>query len=132
MSQPNKVDFSIYFWLLCWSGFLCCVVLLVKIGSILLKSLHSIKAIDSKYLDIFMKSISTPLSEIQHDIIEYGLGNMSKKIILKKYGHLRPGTYDILSHRYDESPDMYFDWEHVCDSNQDDNSKVPFHSTVRR
>ena len=54
------------------------------IGSILLKSLHSIKAIDSKYLDIFMKSISTPLSEIQHDIIEYGLGNMSKKNYFKK------------------------------------------------
>ena len=29
---------------------------------------------------------------------------------LKRYGHLRPGTYDILSPRYDEAPDTYFDW----------------------
>jgi phosphohistidine swiveling domain-containing protein len=29
---------------------------------------------------------------------------------LKRYGHLRPGTYDILSPRYDEQPDTYFDW----------------------
>ena len=29
---------------------------------------------------------------------------------LLKYGHLRPGTYDILS-RYDKSPELYFDWE---------------------
>ena len=29
---------------------------------------------------------------------------------LARYGHLRPGTYDILSPRYDEAPDLYFDW----------------------
>jgi phosphohistidine swiveling domain-containing protein len=29
---------------------------------------------------------------------------------LKRYGHLRPGTYDILSPRYDEAPDLYFDF----------------------
>ena len=36
---------------------------------------------------------------------------LDKKNFLKKYGHLRPGTYDILSPRYDEAPDLYFDWE---------------------
>ncbi|MGA8214556.1 MAG: PEP-utilizing enzyme, partial [Candidatus Sulfotelmatobacter sp.] len=29
---------------------------------------------------------------------------------LARYGHLRPGTYDILSPRYDEAPELYFDW----------------------
>lgn len=29
---------------------------------------------------------------------------------LARYGHLRPGTYDIRSLRYDEDPDHYFDW----------------------
>ncbi len=29
---------------------------------------------------------------------------------LKRYGHLRPGTYDILSPRYDEAPELYFDF----------------------
>ena len=35
---------------------------------------------------------------------------LKKEIFLKKYGHLRPGTYDILSYRYDEKPDLYFVW----------------------
>ncbi|SEF37298.1 Pyruvate phosphate dikinase, PEP/pyruvate binding domain [Amycolatopsis pretoriensis] len=29
---------------------------------------------------------------------------------LARYGHLRPGTYDIRSLRYDEDPAHYFDW----------------------
>mgnify|MGYP003972146655 CR=1 FL=1 len=71
------------------------------IGSILLKSLHNEGVIDSKSLDNFMNSISTPLSEIQHDIMKYELGKIPKKVILQKYGHLRPGTYDINAARYD-------------------------------
>jgi phosphoenolpyruvate synthase/pyruvate phosphate dikinase len=33
---------------------------------------------------------------------------LSKKEFLKIYGHLRPGTYDILSPRYDEFYEIYF------------------------
>ena len=36
--------------------------------------------------------------------------NCPKADFLARYGHLRPGTYDILSPRYDEAPDLYFDW----------------------
>ncbi|MBM3524755.1 MAG: phosphoenolpyruvate synthase, partial [Alphaproteobacteria bacterium] len=35
---------------------------------------------------------------------------MSRDAFLARYGHLRPGTYDILSPRYDETPERYFDW----------------------
>ena len=35
---------------------------------------------------------------------------LDKATFLSRYGHLRPGTYDILSPRYDEAPEMYFDW----------------------
>lgn len=35
---------------------------------------------------------------------------LGKGAFLEKYGHLRPGTYDILSARYDEAPELYFDW----------------------
>ncbi|MDB4635330.1 phosphoenolpyruvate synthase, partial [bacterium] len=35
---------------------------------------------------------------------------MDKSTFLSKYGHLRPGTYDILSPRYDAAPELYFDW----------------------
>ena len=37
--------------------------------------------------------------------------NLEKEKFLEFYGHLRPGTYDILSPRYDEKPEIYFDWE---------------------
>ena len=53
----------------------------------------------------FMASIDTIGSRIGRD-----LARLSKEEFLKRYGHLRPGTYDIMSPRYDEQPDLYFDW----------------------
>ncbi|MEW2354021.1 PEP/pyruvate-binding domain-containing protein [Spirillospora sp. NPDC029432] len=48
------------------------------------------------------------------DMVASGLrrdfGALDRDAFLKQYGHLRPGTYDILSPRYDEDPDRYFDW----------------------
>jgi glutamine kinase len=53
----------------------------------------------------FMASVDTVGSRIGHDF-----AHLSKAEFLGRYGHLRPGTYDILSPRYDEAPDLYFDW----------------------
>jgi adenylylsulfate kinase-like enzyme/phosphohistidine swiveling domain-containing protein len=53
----------------------------------------------------FMASVDTVGSRIGHDF-----GHLTKTEFLARYGHLRPGTYDILSPRYDEAPDLYFDW----------------------
>jgi glutamine kinase len=53
----------------------------------------------------FMASIDTVASRIGRD-----LAQLPKADFLAYYGHLRPGTYDILSPRYDEAPDIYFDW----------------------
>jgi phosphohistidine swiveling domain-containing protein len=55
--------------------------------------------------DMFMNGVDTVSSQMNSDF-----ENMSKKAFLEKYGHLRPGTYDITSKRYDEAPDIYFDW----------------------
>ncbi len=54
----------------------------------------------------FMGSLDTVSSSIGRD-----LATLSKSAFLDKYGHLRPGTYDLLSPRYDEAPDRYFDWD---------------------
>ena len=51
----------------------------------------------------FLKSINTVSKQLSKDI-----KILPKKKFLKVYGHLRPGTYDILSPRYDEYYDMYF------------------------
>ena len=71
------------------------------IASIILKSLNHQNHLDTKFIDNFMNSISSPVTEIQEDLEQFMKKNISKKQFLKKYGHLRPGTYDITAQRYD-------------------------------
>ncbi|MFT5852079.1 MAG: phosphohistidine swiveling domain-containing protein [Colwellia sp.] len=54
--------------------------------------------------DKFMRSLETISSNMAKDRAE-----LSFNTFLAKYGHLRPGTYDILSPRYDQAPEKYFD-----------------------
>lgn len=72
------------------------------IGSIILKSLVNEGHVKPVFFDSFMNSISSPLSEIQEDLELLRKKDLSKKEFLKKYGHLRPGTYDITATRYDK------------------------------
>ncbi|MGE0631053.1 MAG: PEP-utilizing enzyme [Pseudobdellovibrionaceae bacterium] len=53
--------------------------------------------------DIFMESLDTISREMNRD-----KNALSKNKFLEKYGHLRPGTYDVLSKRYDEAFHVYF------------------------
>ena len=71
------------------------------IGSIMLKSLQKQGYLKNSFVENFMNSISSPLSEIQDDMNAVINKKLSKKQFLKKYGHLRPGTYDITASRYD-------------------------------
>ena len=73
------------------------------IGNILLKSLKNNNTINEKFVNEIMESISSPLSEIQRDLDLYSKMKLSKENFLEKYGHLRPGTYDITAKRYDEN-----------------------------
>jgi len=77
------------------------------ISSVLLKSLENQKQIPNNFLENFMKSISTPLSEIQNDTYLLSKNKISKNQFLNKYGHLRPGTYDITASRYDKEKDFF-------------------------
>jgi phosphohistidine swiveling domain-containing protein len=71
----------------------------------MLQSLVSAGVINAEEHARFMASVDTVGSRIGHDFV-----GLSKQEFLARYGHLRPGTYDILSPRYDEAPDLYFDW----------------------
>ena len=53
--------------------------------------------------EAFMGEADTVSSIMNRDREE-----LSRAAFLKKYGHLRPGTYDITSLRYDEAPELYF------------------------
>lgn len=72
----------------------------------MLRSLVSIGVFSQSDYDAFLLGISTVSGRLAHD-----RSSMGKDDFLLKYGHLRPGTYDILSPRYDKSPELYFDWE---------------------
>ena len=50
----------------------------------------------------FYLSVHTVARELQLDTERLALGHISAEAFLKRYGHLRPGTYDITSLRYDE------------------------------
>ena len=66
----------------------------------------------------FMNDVDTISSNMNRDLFA-----MTKKEFLKEYGHLRPGTYDINSMRYDEAPDLYFDWNGLSyKSDEDDDT----------
>ncbi len=56
----------------------------------------------------FLNSLQTVAKQMKHDSLAFRSGSMSRDAFLEKYGHIRPGTYDITSPRYDEAFDEYF------------------------
>jgi len=86
----------------------------------LLQSLVRVGILTSHDYDTFMTSLNTVSSDMQKEI------KKGKGKFLKKFGHLRPGTYNILSKRYDETPDMYFDWNFPIVSEQNKKNLKPF------
>ena len=72
----------------------------------MLKSLEAGGVISAVDYQRFMNSLETVGSRLSRDF-----ARMDRASFLAEYGHLRPGTYDILSPRYDEAPDRYFDWD---------------------
>jgi phosphohistidine swiveling domain-containing protein len=79
------------------------------ISAQLLESLVNCDIWSPTDLMAFYATIDTVSSELHRDFIK-----MDRQTFLSKYGHLRPGTYDIRLQRYDECPDEYFDWEAVA------------------
>tara|TARA_B110000008_G_scaffold238636_1_gene244959 strand:- start:1479 stop:4460 length:2982 start_codon:yes stop_codon:yes gene_type:complete len=79
------------------------------IGSILLKSLLNIGCISVTEYDEFFKSIHTVAKEFTNDIYMLSSKKLSKKAFLDRYGHLRPGTYDITSKSYKDGFYDYID-----------------------
>lgn len=69
----------------------------------ILKSFVDENILSEVEYDSFLNSLNTVSKELSTDI-----NTLCKESFLKNYGHLRPGTYDILSSRYDESYDEYF------------------------
>jgi len=88
---------TIPFSILARHGFIA-QTLLLSLGRCGILSEHDIHCIQS--------SIKTVAGEFVDDMQYFGLGSISKETFMEKYGHLRPGTYDILSHRYDQMENL--------------------------
>lgn len=71
----------------------------------MLKSLVAVGVFSQADYDAFMGGVSTVSGQLSRD-----RATLDRTTFLVRYGHLRPGTYDVLSPRYDEAPERYFDW----------------------
>lgn len=76
----------------------------------MLKSMVAVGVFSQSDYDAFMAGVSTVSGQLARD-----RATLDKATFLARYGHLRPGTYDILSPRYDEAPERYFDWKQKLD-----------------
>ena len=70
-----------------------------------LRALATLGVLSEDDVTRFMAGLDSVSTAMRRD-----LRSLSRDAFLAKYGHLRPGTYDILSARYDEAPDRYFEW----------------------
>jgi len=71
----------------------------------LLRSMVETGVLQAEESAAFLASIDTIGARIGRDFTR-----LPKAQFLARYGHLRPGTYDIQCPRYDDAPDLYFDW----------------------
>ena len=77
------------------------------IAESLLRSAVARKALQAERLQDFKYSIQTISGEMVHDFANTCCGLMEQSTFLQRYGHLRPGSYDILSPRYADRHDLF-------------------------
>ena len=80
---------------------------LAFIGKIILKSIAKKNIISNEDYDNFLGSIKTVATDLSIDFRNLIDGKLSNNEFFSKYGHLRPGTYDITSLRYDSRKDLF-------------------------
>lgn len=73
----------------------------------LLRSAVAKEAISPERLERFLASIHTVSQTLSDDAASVRKGELTFDAFSDRYGHLRPGTYDILSPCYADSPNYY-------------------------
>ena len=72
------------------------------IANSFLQSFRNCGIFSADDIERFHQTIPTIASELIHDLEQYQRGERTREQFMEHYGHLRPGTYDILSARYDK------------------------------
>jgi phosphohistidine swiveling domain-containing protein len=76
------------------------------IARTILLSLERRGILSSQEINAIQSAVRTVASELVDDMHRLQSGRLDRVKFMKRYGHLRPGTYDILSSRYDQMPDF--------------------------
>ncbi|WP_421901386.1 PEP-utilizing enzyme [Maridesulfovibrio sp.] len=71
------------------------------------RSLVAESAISAERISDFKKSVETVSGQMSSDYRQVCLGQKNEQFFLERYGHLRPGTYDILSPRYADRENLF-------------------------
>ena len=87
-----------------FAGIARCAFISTKI----LRDIVSKKLMSKEDLESFYNDMNTITHKFNLDLNKYKNKKISKKLFLKKYGHLRPHTYSILSKNYSEGFNEYF------------------------
>jgi choline kinase len=77
------------------------------VASTFLKSFVKEGIMELRRVEEFMLSIKTVAKSFEEDKFLFETGDLDRQYVLKKYGHLRPGTYDVTTPAYWEDPEIY-------------------------
>lgn len=80
-----------------------------------LNSFVSMGIMSQEEYGAYMNSLDTVNRIMNRDLQKLYQGAVTRTEFLEQYGHIRPGTYDILSKRYDEGFDEYFGGDRLLD-----------------
>lgn len=90
-----------------------------------LRSMVTVGLLTEEERSVYMNGVSTIGKNMSRD-----LAALSPAAFLKRYGHLRPGTYDICSPRYDQGQELYFNFTQAQDSDAEE--ATPFRLSLEQ
>ena len=76
------------------------------IARTILLSLERKGVFTAQEIQKIQSSVRTIVSDLVDDARKMQAGTLARDEFMSRYGHLRPGTYDILSRRYDQMEDL--------------------------
>lgn len=79
------------------------------IAEALLRSAVRRRALTDSRMTGFKRSVRTVTGSMVEEYAQVCQGQLARAEFLNKFGHLRPGTYEITSLRYDEREDLFLD-----------------------
>lgn len=78
-------------------------------GEALLRSAVARGALEPERATALRASIRTVASDVARDFVAAARGRLPRASFLARWGHLRPGSFDVTSRRYDARPELFDD-----------------------